>query len=189
MPLPKVRAVHRLDRDTSGVMVFALQPTAETHLIRQFKKHTVERLYHAVVHGTPQAQTVDNYLVRDRGDGLRGSGEKSEEAERAITHIRPLETFKLSDGRVYSLIECRLETGKTHQIRIHLSEMGCMLCGDPTYFKNRDGSTTSDSSGAPRLALHACSLELEHPVTGKRMQFESELPPDLEKFVARLRKG
>jgi 23S rRNA pseudouridine1911/1915/1917 synthase len=189
MSLPKVRAVHRLDRDTSGVMVFALQPIAETHLIRQFKKHSVERLYHAVVHGAPPAQTIENYLVRDRGDGLRGSGEKCEEAERAVTHIRPLEKFQLSDGRIYSLIECRLETGRTHQIRIHLSEMGCMLCGDPTYHKNRDGSSTSDQSGAPRLALHACSLELDHPVTGKRMLFESELPTDLAKFVSRLRKG
>lgn len=189
IPMPKVRAVHRLDRDTSGVMVFALHPNAETHLIRQFKKHSIERLYHAVVHGAPEAQTIENYLVRDRGDGLRGSGEKSDEAERAVTHIRPLEKFTMNDGRVFSLIECRLETGRTHQIRIHLSEMGCMLCGDPTYHKKRDGSSIQDHSGAPRLALHACSLELEHPITGKRMQFESELPPDLAKFVGRLRKG
>lgn len=187
VPMPKVRAVHRLDRDTSGVMVFALQPSAETHLIRQFKKHSIERLYRAVVHGKPEAQTIENFLVRDRGDGVRGSGEKAEGAERAVTHIRPLETFVQSDGRVYSLIECRLETGRTHQIRIHLSEMGSMLCGDPTYHKQRNGSSTPDQSGAPRLALHACSLEFEHPATGKRMRFECDFPADLSKFLKRLK--
>lgn len=187
MPLPKVRAVHRLDRDTSGVMVFALQPLAETNLIRQFKKHSIDRVYQAIVHGRPEAKTFESYLVRDRGDGLRGSGPKSEDSERAVTHVKPLETFDVGEGKKYSLIECRLETGRTHQIRIHLSEAGHLLCGDPTYHKKPDGSSVADRSGAPRLALHACKLAFDHPVTGQRMTFESEFPEDLDRFVRRLR--
>jgi 23S rRNA pseudouridine1911/1915/1917 synthase len=186
-PLPKVRAVHRLDRDTSGVMVFALQPAAETHLIRQFKKHSIERVYRAIVHGKPESRTIESYLVRDRGDGLRGSGAKSDEAERAITHVKTLETFDCGEKGEYSLVECRLETGRTHQIRIHLSEAGHLLCGDPTYHKQPDGKSLTDRSGAPRLALHAYKLAFDHPITGKRMTFESPYPKDLEKFLQKLR--
>src|SRR4051812_30232387 len=133
--LPRVRAVHRLDRETSGLMVFARTPQAEQALVRLFSKHQIERAYLAVVHGELAAQTIRTWLVRDRGDGLRGSsllGDKAPDSREAITHVKPLETFQ-AGGQSYSLIECRLETGRTHQIRIHLSEVGHVLCGEKTY--------------------------------------------------------
>lgn len=181
--MPRIIPVHRLDRDTSGVMVFARSTAAEQHLVRQFKKHSNERVYRAIVHGHPEAQTIESRLVRDRGDGLRGSAPAGEEGERAVTHVRPLEL--LGD---YSLIECALETGRTHQIRIHLSERGHLVCGDPLYRKRPGGPPIEDRSGAPRLALHAARLAFDHPVTGERLEFEADLPADLARFVARLRR-
>jgi 23S rRNA pseudouridine1911/1915/1917 synthase len=182
--LPKVIAVHRLDRDTSGVMVFARTPAAEQNLVKQFKKHSNERVYRAVVHGHPAAQTFDTRFIRDRGDGQRGStaDENDESAERAVTHVRPIE--RLGD---YSLIECVLETGRTHQIRIHLSEAGHLVCGDPIYRKRLNAPPIDDTSGAPRLALHAARLAFDHPQTGERLDFEAPLPDDLDRFLKRLR--
>jgi 23S rRNA pseudouridine1911/1915/1917 synthase len=183
---PRVIAVHRLDRDTSGVMVFARTPAAEQNLVKQFKKHSNERVYRAVVHGHPAAQTFDTRFIRNRGDGLRGSttDESDESAERAVTHVRPIE--KLGD---YSLVECVLETGRTHQIRIHLSEAGHLVCGDPIYRKRLNAPPVEDMSGAPRLALHAARLAFDHPQTGERLDFEAPLPDDLERFVRRLRRS
>jgi 23S rRNA pseudouridine1911/1915/1917 synthase len=178
-----VIAVHRLDRDTSGVMVFARTPAAEQHLVRQFKHHSNERAYVAIVHGHPAAQTFDTRFVRDRGDGLRGSTTIEEDSERAVTHIRPLE--RLGD---YALVECVLETGRTHQIRIHLSEAGHLVCGDPLYRKRLNAPPVDDASGAPRLALHAVRLAFDHPATEERLEFEASLPDDLERFVSRLRR-
>jgi 23S rRNA pseudouridine1911/1915/1917 synthase len=130
----RLRPVHRLDRDTSGLMVFARTPAAEQQLTRMFARHDVQRAYLAVVYGHVNEQTIDTFLVRDRGDGVRGSISvdssdsaqlESAVARRAITHIRPLEHL-----RDYTILECRLETGRTHQIRIHLSEIGHRLCGE-----------------------------------------------------------
>lgn len=179
--LPRVIPVHRLDRDTSGVMVFARTPAAEQHLVRQFKKHSNERVYRAIVHGHPEAQTIETKLVRDRGDGQRGSG-PGDDGERAVTHVRPLE--RLGE---YSLVECALETGRTHQIRIHLSELGHLVCGDPIYRKRLNGPPVNDQSGSPRLALHAARLAFDHPVFHERLEFEADFPPDLQRFVKRLR--
>lgn len=182
-----VRAVHRLDRDTSGLMVFARTPAAETHLIRQFKKHTVERAYIAIAQGDVVPQTIESMLVRNRGDGLRGSTSNPEaaDAERAVTHVRSLE--KLNG---YTVVECRLETGRTHQIRIHLSERGHMLCGERTYVRPlAGGGAVQDASGAVRQALHAAVLGFEHPASGQRLQFVSPLPRDMAKLLERLRKS
>jgi 23S rRNA pseudouridine1911/1915/1917 synthase len=181
-----VRAVHRLDRDTSGLMVFARTPQAETHLIRQFKKHTVDRAYIAIAHGDVAEQTIETLLVRDRGDGLRGSTSDANatDAERAVTHVRPLE--KLSG---YTVVECRLETGRTHQIRIHLSERGHRLCGEKTYVRPLGSEPIEDHSGASRQALHAAVLGFEHPLTGQRLQFVSPLPRDMASLLQRLRKA
>ena len=182
-----VIAVHRLDRDTSGLMIFARTPSIAQSLGILFRKHEVVRKYHAVVLGHPKAQTFDNILVRDRGDGLRGSTLSATDdplAQRAITHIRPIE--KISD---YSMIECQLETGRTHQIRIHLSEAGHLLCGDLIYGRNRDGTRTEDPSNAPRQALHSATLEFKHPVSGEVLKFKMPWPADLYQWLQQLRKN
>ncbi|MGQ9574201.1 MAG: RluA family pseudouridine synthase [Thermoguttaceae bacterium] len=180
--LPRVRPVHRLDRDTSGLMVFARTPQAEQNLVEQFRRHTTHRRYLAIVHGLVEARTIESYLVRDRGDGRRGSSTQPGVGKRAVTHVRPLETL----GQ-YTLIECRLETGRTHQIRIHLAEQGHPVCGEKMYLKPLGGTPFVDQSGAPRLALHAAGLGFQHPITGEPMQFETPLPPDLAAFLDRLR--
>ncbi|MBS0211428.1 MAG: RluA family pseudouridine synthase [Planctomycetes bacterium] len=179
---PPVRPVHRIDRDTSGLMVFARTVPAERILGAQFRQHTTGRRYLAVVPGKVKAQTIESQLVRDRGDGRRGSTEDEGHGKRSVTHIRPVETL---DG--YTLIECRLETGRTHQIRIHLSELGHPLCGDKVYGRARGKEEHVDRSGAPRLALHACDLAFDHPVSGERIEFHMPLPEDLRRFVDRLR--
>ena len=182
----EVIAVHRLDRDTSGLMIFARTPSIAKLLGLAFRKHEVTRKYHAVVHGHPQAQSFDSILVRDRGDGKRGTQpvDRTEDptAQRAITHIRPMEKIG-----IYSMIECTLETGRTHQIRIHLSEAGHLLCGDPIYNKAARGDRTDDQSGAPRQALHSATLEFEHPISGDKMTFRMPWPADLHHWLKGLR--
>ena len=182
--LPPVRAVHRLDRDTSGLMVFARTPAAQKHLEHQFRKHATSRRYLAVVQGHVKEQTIESQLVRDRGDGIRGSTKLPDVGKRSVTHVRPIE--KIGS---YTLVECRPETGRTHQIRIHLAELGHPLCGDKVYVKSFRRPPFMDNSGAPRLALCAVELSFKHPITGNQMQFESKLPADLKEFIKRLRKS
>lgn len=177
-----VRSVHRLDRDTSGLLVFARGVEAEQNLVKQFSQHSITRTYLAVAHGAPVAGTIRNRLVRDRGDGLRGSTTSSDTGKIAATQFRPLESL----GE-YSLVECQLETGRTHQIRIHLAEQGNPVCGDDLYRGPLIGPVVKDTQSAPRLALHARLLEFDHPASGERLHFESELPKDLSGFVEQLR--
>ncbi|MEX2176208.1 MAG: pseudouridine synthase [Pirellulaceae bacterium] len=187
----QVLPVHRLDRDTSGLMVFARTSAAEQKLIQMFAKHAVTRAYVAVVHGRLEAQTIDTWLVRDRGDGLRGSlpAESADQtdpaetrAQRAITHVRPME--HLPD---YTIAECRLETGRTHQIRIHLAERGHMLCGEKMYTHPLGGKPVEDASRAPRQALHAAELAFAHPMGGEPLRFVMPLPKDLREWLLKLR--
>jgi 23S rRNA pseudouridine1911/1915/1917 synthase len=182
--LRPVLPVHRLDRDTSGLMVFARTRDAEKHLSNQFRRHTIQRRYVAVVHGAVKKQTIESRLVRDRGDGLRGSTTLPGVGKPAVTHVRPLE--RLGD---YTLVECRLETGRTHQIRIHLSEAGHPLCGDKMYLQPLFKPRVIDRSGAARLALAAVELGFTHPTTGEPLKFAVPLPPDMVALVARLRKN
>ena len=181
----RVRSVHRLDRDTSGLMIFALSVPAEQALVRLFSKHIIKRAYLAVVIGAIDApRTIETKLVRDRGDGLRGSlpsGQDSPDAKPAITHIKPVR--RIGD---YTLIECRLETGRTHQIRIHLSEIGHRLCGESTYIRPLGGEAAPDQSAAPRQALHAYRLAFDHPLTQTPLNFEMKMPPDLQRWLNKL---
>ena len=177
-----VRSVHRLDRDTSGLLVFSRSLEAEQSLVKQFAEHSVDRVYQAVVAGTPEAGVVRGRLVRDRGDGLRGSTNSETEGKPAATHVEAVESV----GQ-YSLVDCRLETGRTHQIRIHLAEQGHPVCGDRMYHGPFGGQAVEDKSGAPRLALHARLLAFNHPESGQRLEFVSELPADLAGLVDRLR--
>ena len=167
---PPVRAVHRIDRETSGLVVFARTVPAERILADQFRAHTTHRRYRAVAVGRVQAGMMISNLVRDRGDGKRGSS-GTEDGKRAVTH---------------TLVECRLETGRTHQIRIHLAESGHPVCGDRVYSAPR-GVEAFDDSGAPRVALHAAELGFVHPVTGEDLRAVSPLPADMQKLIAFLR--
>ena len=181
--LPRIRPVHRLDRETSGLLVFARTVLAERNLGQQFRLHTTQRRYLAVAQGDVAAQTISSRLVRDRGDGRRGSTPNPKLGKPAVTHVRPLERIG-----AYTLLECRLETGRTHQIRIHLAESGHPLCGEKVYNQPLHGEPQLDPSGAPRVALHAAELAFQHPVTGQLLQFEMPLPDDLTDFLHRLRR-
>lgn len=180
----QVRCVHRLDRDTSGLLVFARNDSAETQLVAQFRKHTVHRIYWTIVHGRPQDGTIVSHLARDRGDGRRGSVDNPLIGQRAVTHVRCLEEWG-----PYSLVECRLETGRTNQIRIHLAEAGHLVCGDPKYGQPLGAKSIVDQSAAPRLALHAAELGFIHPVSGEELYFRMPFPRDLEEFASRLKLG
>jgi len=180
---PSVRAVHRIDNETSGLVVFARSAEAERHLGQQFRAHSTEREYLALVRGQAKSGRIESRLVRDRGDGRRGSTTKDGEGQRAVTHVRVLEA--LGD---YTLVECRLETGRTHQVRIHLGEAGTPLCGERVYDRPLHGKPLPDGSGAKRIMLHAASLGFEHPATGERRQWVARLPHDMQDLLQQLRK-
>jgi 23S rRNA pseudouridine1911/1915/1917 synthase len=186
-PPGKVRAVHRIDKETSGLVVFARTVSAERDLGQQFRAHTTERLYLAIVRGKATSGRIESWLIRDRGDGRRGSASSSADgppagAQRAVTHVRVVEEL----GQ-YTLVECRLATGRTHQVRIHLGEAGTPLCGERIYDRPLHGRPHPDGSGLKRIALHAATLGFDHPATGKRMRWTSPLPADLVGLVERLR--
>lgn len=165
--------VHRIDKDTSGLVVFARNADAEKFVGDQFRAHAVERRYLAIVRGCPKQERVESWLVADRGDGRRGSGPVGQ-GQRAVTHIRIVQRF----GDI-SLVECRLETGRTHQVRIHLGEIGCPLAGERIYDRPIHGRPIPDSTGAKRFALHAAVIALKHPVSGRPMRWESPMPDDM----------
>jgi 23S rRNA pseudouridine1911/1915/1917 synthase len=180
--IPPVKAVHRIDRETSGLVVFARNVPAGRILAEQFRLHTTHRRYLALVVGRVRARTITSHLLRDRGDGRRGSGD-GDDGKEAITHVAAVEHF----GDDYTLVECRLETGRTHQIRIHMSESGHQVCGERVYASHRrDGK--QDESQAPRVMLHAAELGFVHPTTGEELRFTSPLPADIRKVLAALRK-
>lgn len=178
--------VHRLDKDTTGLLVFARNLHAKRELAQQFREHDVGRRYLAIVHGLAATEKHDTVLVPDRGDGLRGSygvfrapkGPPPREARRAITHVHLLERLQGA-----SLVECHLETGRQHQIRIHLSEAGHPLVGEPVYIRDFRGERIS----APRPMLHATSLAFDHPRSGERLSFDDPPPADFDEVLRRLR--
>jgi 23S rRNA pseudouridine1911/1915/1917 synthase len=180
---PRLLAIHRLDRDTSGLVVFARTPEAARHLGQQFREHSLERCYLALVRGRAASERIESRLVRDRGDGRRGSITEPEAGQRAVTEVRVVE--RLGE---YTLVECRLETGRTHQVRIHLGERGTPLCGERVYDRPLHGRPLPDGSGATRPLLHAALLGFTHPATGKRLSFRSPLPKDMTQLLNRLRR-
>jgi 23S rRNA pseudouridine1911/1915/1917 synthase len=176
-----LHVVHRIDRATSGLLMFAKSKRAERELAMQLRTHDVDRLYLCVAHGRVESRTIESDLVADRGDGLRGSTRFADQGKHAITHVRALEPL-----RGATLCEVRLETGKTHQIRIHLAEAGHPLVGEQVYIRDyaNRGATPIAS---PRLLLHAATLGFAHPITGELVKLRSEPPPDFTDVVARLR--
>jgi 23S rRNA pseudouridine1911/1915/1917 synthase len=177
-PLTPIGIVHRIDKETSGLVVFARTLTAKRTLKQQFRTHTVKRRYLALAHGAVAPGTLESRLVKDRGDGRRGSTENPTLGREAVTHVRVLEKL-----RGATLVECRLETGRTHQIRIHLAESGHPLLGERVYSKNYRGTLLP----APRLMLHAIELGFEHPTTGAPLHFEEPMPGEMRRVLETLR--
>lgn len=179
--------VHRLDKDTSGLMVFARTASAQRVLAVQFRDHDVERVYQAIAHGVVTARRVETQLILDRGDGLRGSfghfrrpkGDPPSDARLAITVVTPIAPLKGA-----TLVECRLETGRQHQIRIHLAELGSPLVGERVYIRDYRGVKIE----SPRPMLHARTLGFAHPRTGERSSFEREPPADFQAMLESLRR-
>jgi len=172
--------VHRLDRDTTGLLVFARTLPAKRELKNQFRHHTVERRYWALVEGEMESTTIESRLIADRGDGRRGSVESKTLGRLARTHVKVLERLPSA-----TLVECRLETGRTHQIRIHLGERGHALLGERVY--GARGRPASELS-VPRVMLHAFELGFVHPATEKPLHFESKMPDDMQRVLDGLRK-
>lgn len=190
---PTLRAVQRLDKETSGLVVFARNVAAQRSLQEQLGEHTVTRRYLALVHGDfapgrdDEIITYDTLLLTDRGDGLRGSwgvwrparGEPPKTARQAVTYIKVEERL-----RGATLVSCELETGRQHQIRIHLAEAGHPLVGETVYIRDYEGPWIK----AVRPMLHAAVLGFEHPRTGRPARFEDPPPTDFQAAHARLRK-
>ncbi|MEO8739620.1 MAG: RluA family pseudouridine synthase [Casimicrobiaceae bacterium] len=182
----RLGVVHRLDKDTSGLMVFARTAEAKRVLAARFRAHDIERVYHAIAHGAVTAKRVETLLILDRGDGIRGSyghfrrpsGVTPPEAKRSVTHVRPIATLVGA-----TLVECRLETGRQHQIRIHLAELGHPLIGERVYIRDHVGMRIDSS----RPMLHARNLGFAHPRTAEHLSFQREPPPDFQAMLEALR--
>jgi 23S rRNA pseudouridine1911/1915/1917 synthase len=172
--------VQRLDKGTSGLLVFARTFAAKKHLGQQLRLHTMLRRYLAIAHGAVPRRTIRSYLVEDRGDGLRGSAlDARRGGQLAVTHVEPLEALAGA-----TLIACRLETGRTHQIRIHLAEAGHPLLGEAVYVRDHRGPRIA----APRPMLHAAELGFRHPADDREVRFEAPPPADFEELLAGLRR-
>jgi 23S rRNA pseudouridine1911/1915/1917 synthase len=176
---PYVGVVHRLDRDTSGALAFALSPPARSALRDLFRAHRMERRYAAIVEGVPPAEEgkVDAPIYDVYEAGRRRLARPGEPAHDARTRWRVVERFPAG-----ALLEVELETGRQHQIRLHLAHVGLPIVGDPVYGRSARRTVT-----APRQMLHARHLAFVHPMTGERVEAESALPPDFRETLAALR--
>jgi len=188
--------VHRIDKDTSGLLAVAKNPEAQLKLAKQFFDHSIDRRYQAIVWGDlkEDAGTIEGNIGRDPNDRLRFKVyEDEDKGKRAVTHYRVLERF----GYV-TLVECKLETGRTHQIRVHMNQIGHPIFNDSRYGGSeiRKGTIYARYKQfiqncfeiCPRQALHAKTLGFEHPSTGEWMQFDSSLPEDMTALLGKWRK-
>ncbi len=180
--------VHRIDKDTSGLLVVAKNDLAHKGLSEQFVKHSIERTYYAVVYGMPNPATgtIEGNIARSRYDRKK-MALVNEGGKKAVTHYQTMSSY----NGIISLVRCRLETGRTHQIRVHMSSIGCNLVGDKVYEKSGKTSIKCNAemkafiNNFPRQALHAASLGFEHPRNNTWMQFESEIPSDMNEIFVR----
>ncbi len=178
--IPRAGIVHRLDKDTSGLLVVAKTLAAQTDLVRQLQARTVKRHYLALVHGTlAKDGTVDAPIGRHPVQRTKMA--VVERGREARTHYAVRERFAAA-----TLVECRLETGRTHQIRVHMASIGHPLVGDPTYGKRKSGDARLDAF--PRQALHAFRLALIHPATGVEMAWASPLAADMAALLEELQR-
>ncbi|MGA9024764.1 MAG: 23S rRNA pseudouridine(1911/1915/1917) synthase RluD [Steroidobacteraceae bacterium] len=186
--VPRAGIIHRLDKDTSGLLMVARTPAAHTALTRQLAARTVAREYQAVCTGVMTGGgTISQPIGRHRSDRLRMA--VREDGRVAVTHYRVLERFA-----AHTHVSVRLETGRTHQIRLHMSHSRYPIVGDPVYGgrltrpRGASAELVAALAGFRRQALHAASLAFDHPRTGKRITLSSPLPPDLRGLLAALRK-
>ncbi len=193
--LPRIGLVHRIDKDTTGLLAIAKTEKAINLLSEQFKDHTVDRKYYALVWGdvAEESGTIDTYIGRHlRLRKIFDVYEEGEVGKHAITHYRVIERFNY-----VTLVECQLETGRTHQIRVHMKHIGHTLFNDKTYGGDRILKGTVFAKYKqfvencfdllPRQALHAKTLGFIHPGTGEKIHFESELPSDMQQVLERWR--
>lgn len=181
--------VHRIDKDTSGLLVVAKNDRAHLHLAEQIKEHSAHRIYRAVCVGNVKEDegTVDLPIGRHPTDRKRMAvvRDPDKEARDAVTHYRVLARFpgKQIWGNAFTYIECRLETGRTHQIRVHMAAKGHPLLGDEVYGGANTPFGARHKSLIKGQTLHACELYLTHPVTGERMHFTAPQPPEMTKLL------
>jgi len=178
--------VHRIDKDTSGLMVAAKTDPAHVGLAAQFAKHSIDRRYKAFVAGIPRsaAGTVDAPLARSSSNRKKIAIVEEGRGKRAVTHYSLLRQFRNA-----ALVECRLETGRTHQVRVHMASIGHPLLGDPIYGRSRpEHRETLNRLNFQRQALHAARLGFIHPVTSAALCFDSEIPQDMQDLFSELTK-
>ncbi|ODU21519.1 MAG: pseudouridine synthase [Sphingomonas sp. SCN 67-18] len=176
--------VHRIDKDTSGLIVAAKSDVAHEGLARQFADHSIERRYRAIVSGipAPASGTVDAPLARSSANRKKIAIVEDGRGKRAVTHYRLIHAL-----REAALIECRLETGRTHQVRVHMASMGHGLLGDPVYGRPRQAHRALlKQLGFERQALHAARLGFIHPVDSRALTFDSEIPADMQELFRAL---
>ena len=176
--------VHRIDKDTSGLMVVAKTDTAHEGLAKQFAAHSIGRRYLAIVRGIPTSSggTVDAPLARSNQNRKKIAIVPEGRGKRAVTHWKTLKPLKQA-----ALVECRLETGRTHQVRVHMASIGHPLLGDPVYGSGKSTHRELlNELDFRRQALHAEGLEFTHPVSKVRLSFESALPTDMQELFNRL---
>ena len=174
--------VHRIDKDTSGLMVAAKTDRAHEGLAKQFAAHSIDRRYKAIVGGRPRPAegTIDAPLARSSVNRKKVAIVAG--GRRAVTHYRTAATL-----RDAALVECRLETGRTHQVRVHMASIGYALLGDPVYGKSKGAARVLlETLGFRRQALHAAHLGFIHPVTGTACAYESDMPADMQELFSHL---
>ena len=174
--------VHRIDKDTSGLMVAAKTDRAHEGLAKQFAAHSIDRRYKAITGGVPRpaARTVDAPLARSPQNRKKIAIVAG--GKRAVTHFTTIQPLRDS-----ALVECRLETGRTHQVRVHMASIGHALLGDPVYGRPKGWTrTVTESLDFKRQALHAALIGFIHPISGVKMAFESAMPPDMQELFSHL---
>lgn len=181
--------VHRIDKDTSGLLVMAKHDKAHNGLAVQFADHSIERLYHAVCkgHPNPASDRITGNIGRNTNDRKKMAVVKSG-GKAAATHYRTLARFQQAGHALASHIECKLETGRTHQVRVHMLSRGNPLIGDPVYARGSlpsviKGTARASLQAFKRQALHAKTLGFDHPVTGQAFKFECDLPYDFDELL------
>jgi 23S rRNA pseudouridine1911/1915/1917 synthase len=175
--------VHRIDKDTSGLLVVAKTDQAHEGLARQFKDHSIDRRYLAIVSGRPAhpTGTVNQWIGRSDADRKKMAVQREGRGKHAVTHYRTLQPLDRA-----ALVECRLETGRTHQVRVHMAHIGHPLLGDPVYGRGGPHKSLLAELGFRRQALHAAKLGFIHPVTSQALSFESPIADDMQQLFSHL---